>query len=63
MQHHCRNCGDLFCDRCTQGRTEDGTLQILSVPSHFSQVEGMFEETEFEAWNYYGRLLTLILCI
>jgi hypothetical protein len=44
-------------------RTEDGTLQILSVPSHFSQAKGMFEETEFEAWNYYGRLLTLILCI
>lgn len=21
FQHHCRNCGDIFCDKCTQGRT------------------------------------------
>lgn len=21
LQHHCRNCGDIFCDKCTQGRT------------------------------------------
>ncbi|XP_051205416.1 protein FREE1 isoform X2 [Lolium perenne] len=20
-RHHCRNCGDVFCDKCTQGRT------------------------------------------
>ncbi|KAL5200650.1 hypothetical protein ABZP36_021853 [Zizania latifolia] len=20
-RHHCRNCGDIFCDKCTQGRT------------------------------------------
>lgn len=21
FQHHCRNCGDIFCDKCTKGRT------------------------------------------
>lgn len=21
-RHHCRNCGDIFCDKCTQGRIE-----------------------------------------
>ncbi|WMV16595.1 hypothetical protein MTR67_009980 [Solanum verrucosum] len=21
QRHHCRNCGDIFCDKCTQGRT------------------------------------------
>ncbi|KAL4573677.1 hypothetical protein LXL04_020491 [Taraxacum kok-saghyz] len=20
LEHHCRNCGDIFCDKCTQGR-------------------------------------------
>lgn len=20
LQHHCRNCGDIFCDKCTHGR-------------------------------------------
>ncbi|RRT53253.1 hypothetical protein BHE74_00042462 [Ensete ventricosum] len=20
-RHHCRNCGDIFCDKCTKGRT------------------------------------------
>ncbi|CAD6246946.1 unnamed protein product [Miscanthus lutarioriparius] len=22
-RHHCRNCGDIFCDKCTQGRTPE----------------------------------------
>lgn len=31
FQHHCRNCGDIFCDKCTQGRitlTADETAAV-----------------------------------
>nr|KAJ0228261.1 hypothetical protein LSAT_V11C100044720 [Lactuca sativa] len=31
-RHHCRNCGDIFCDKCTQGRialtTEENAQQV-----------------------------------
>jgi len=33
-QHHCRNCGDIFCDKCTQGRialTADENAQPVRV--------------------------------
>ncbi|CAH9088337.1 unnamed protein product [Cuscuta epithymum] len=33
-RHHCRNCGDIFCDKCTQGRialTEDDNAQPVRV--------------------------------
>ncbi|KAL8476532.1 hypothetical protein ACS0TY_029000 [Phlomoides rotata] len=33
-KHHCRNCGDIFCDKCTQGRialTEDEHAQPVRV--------------------------------
>lgn len=33
-QHHCRNCGDIFCDKCTQGRvalTADEDAQPVRV--------------------------------
>ncbi|KAG9129854.1 hypothetical protein Leryth_006990 [Lithospermum erythrorhizon] len=33
-RHHCRNCGDLFCDKCTQGRialTADENAQAVRV--------------------------------
>lgn len=32
FQHHCRNCGDIFCDKCTHGRialtTDDNAPQV-----------------------------------
>ncbi|PWA60056.1 hypothetical protein CTI12_AA385690 [Artemisia annua] len=31
-RHHCRNCGDIFCDKCTQGRT------ALSAEKHADEV-------------------------
>ncbi len=37
MQHHCRNCGDLFCDRCTQGRTAltaEPDAEVVRVCDH-----------------------------
>ena len=31
-QHHCRNCGDIFCDKCTRGRialtSDEDALQV-----------------------------------
>jgi len=33
-RHHCRNCGDIFCDKCTQGRaalTADKDAQPVRV--------------------------------
>ncbi|XP_047316396.1 protein FREE1-like [Impatiens glandulifera] len=33
-RHHCRNCGDIFCDKCTQGRvtlTADDDAQTVRV--------------------------------
>nr|CAD1821317.1 unnamed protein product [Ananas comosus var. bracteatus] len=33
-RHHCRNCGDIFCDKCTQGRialTADDNAQPVRV--------------------------------
>ncbi|XLS66856.1 hypothetical protein HN51_017879 [Arachis hypogaea] len=33
-KHHCRNCGDIFCDKCTQGRialTADANAQPVRV--------------------------------
>jgi hypothetical protein len=33
-RHHCRNCGEIFCDKCTQGRvalTADGDSQPVRV--------------------------------
>ncbi|XP_024520954.1 protein FREE1 [Selaginella moellendorffii] len=33
-RHHCRNCGDIFCDKCTRGRTaltSDEDAQIVRV--------------------------------
>ncbi|KAG9442752.1 hypothetical protein H6P81_018606 [Aristolochia fimbriata] len=33
-KHHCRNCGDIFCDKCTQGRialTADSNAQPVRV--------------------------------
>ncbi|KAJ6680998.1 PROTEIN FREE1 [Salix koriyanagi] len=33
-RHHCRNCGDIFCDKCTQGRialTADENAQPVRV--------------------------------
>ncbi|XP_076910097.1 protein FREE1-like [Bidens hawaiensis] len=33
-RHHCRNCGDIFCDKCTQGRialTEEENAQQVRV--------------------------------
>lgn len=33
-RHHCRNCGDIFCDKCTQGRvtlTADEDAQTVRV--------------------------------
>lgn len=33
-KHHCRNCGDIFCDKCTQGRialTADDNAQPVRV--------------------------------
>ncbi|KAH0455564.1 hypothetical protein IEQ34_015596 [Dendrobium chrysotoxum] len=45
-RHHCRNCGDIFCDKCSQGRTAlttdenaqlvrvcDGCMAAMGVPS------------------------------
>lgn len=34
FQHHCRNCGDIFCDKCTSGRialTADEQAQPVRV--------------------------------
>ena len=34
FQHHCRNCGDIFCDKCTRGRialTADDNAQNVRV--------------------------------
>lgn len=34
FQHHCRNCGDIFCDKCTHGRialTADENAQPVRV--------------------------------
>lgn len=34
FQHHCRNCGDIFCDKCTHGRialTADANAQPVRV--------------------------------
>ncbi|CAM6063442.1 unnamed protein product [Sphagnum tenellum] len=36
-RHHCRNCGDLFCDRCTQGRTAltaEPDAEVVRVCDH-----------------------------
>ncbi|RVW42479.1 Protein FREE1 [Vitis vinifera] len=33
-RHHCRNCGDIFCDKCTHGRialTADESAQPVRV--------------------------------
>ncbi|XP_021864337.2 protein FREE1-like isoform X2 [Spinacia oleracea] len=50
-RHHCRNCGDVFCDKCTQGRTPltlEDSAQAVRVcdrcVAHVSQRLSMAKE-------------------
>ncbi|KAL2497616.1 RING/FYVE/PHD zinc finger superfamily protein [Abeliophyllum distichum] len=57
-KHHCRNCGDIFCDKCTQGRialTADDNAQPVRVcDSCMAEVTQRLSNTEEAAARVAG---------
>jgi hypothetical protein len=53
-RHHCRNCGDIFCDKCTQGRTaltsEENAPQVRVCDRCLAEVTHRLSNTK-EAAN------------
>ncbi|CAN8312655.1 unnamed protein product [Cochlearia groenlandica] len=49
-RHHCRNCGDVFCDKCTQGRialsAEENALQVRVCDRCMAEVSQRLSNTK-----------------
>ncbi|KAK9113675.1 hypothetical protein Syun_020472 [Stephania yunnanensis] len=61
-EHHCRNCGDIFCDKCTHGRialTADENAQPVRVCDKYMM---MYEEASQVANDAIGRIRTVAAC-
>ncbi|XP_010536417.1 PREDICTED: protein FREE1 [Tarenaya hassleriana] len=57
-RHHCRNCGDIFCDKCTQGRialtAEENAPQVRVCDRCMAEVSERLSNTKEAANRYVG---------
>lgn len=57
-KHHCRNCGDIFCDKCTQGRialtAEEGAQPVRVCDQCMAEVTQRLSSTSEAAHRISG---------